>query len=317
MLLSDTRYREVMQEYERRHRLAQMDAMQRRQEVEAALPEFRGLSEAISQLALSSAREYIAGDDHALDTVKDRLAELNASRTKLLLSHGYPENYLKPRYRCKDCEDTGYIGQKRCHCLEQRLREILFDQSNIRLILEKENFSAFRQDIYSPEVRSEMKTVFDAARAFVENFRKADGKNLLFLGRVGSGKTFMTNCISKELLDRGFSCLYFTSVSFFNMMADATFSYGEENLSREQVRDLFDCDLLVLDDLGTETPNSFVRSRLFMIISERARLRKSMIISSNLSLGEIQSTYNERNLSRILSSYDIYNFNSEDLRLRK
>ncbi|MCR4907192.1 MAG: ATP-binding protein [Lachnospiraceae bacterium] len=317
MLLPDNRYREILHDYEIRHRSAQMDAMKRRHEVEAAFPEFRALSEEISRLALASAKEYIQGNDRALDGIREKIAGLSTSREKLLRAHGYPVNYLKPFYRCSDCEDTGFIGKKRCHCLEQRLSDILYDQSNIRPVLEKENFSSFRLDIYSPEVRSEMKTVYEAAKDFVARFGKTGSGNLLFLGRVGSGKTFMTNCIAGALIDRGFSCLYFTSVAFFNLLSDAAFGNSSENSDRERCRDIFDCDLLVLDDLGTENPNSFVRSRLFMTLSERARLQKSIIISSNLTLGEIQSNYNERNLSRILSNYDIYNFNSDDLRLRK
>ncbi len=317
MLLPDNRYREILHEYEQRHRHAQMEAMRRRHEVESALPEFRALSEEISRLALSSAKEYIGGNDRALDGIKEKIASLSSSRKKLLKAGGYPADYLDPVYLCPDCEDTGFKGKERCHCLNQRLSDLLYDQSNIRPVLEKENFASFRLDIYSPEVRSEMKTVYEASKAFVERFDKTGSGNLLFLGRVGSGKTFMTNCIAGALLDRGFSCLYFTSVSFFNMLSDATFGNTPENNDRDRCRDILDCDLLVLDDLGTESPNSFVRSRLFMIISERARLQKSIIISSNLTIGEIQSNYNERNFSRILSGYDIYNFNSDDLRLRK
>ena len=127
----------------------------------------------------------------------------------------------------------------------------------------------------------------------------------------------MTNCIVKELLDRGYFCLYFSAFNLFDTLSDYIFGEKSKDEKAELQQDLYSCDLLVIDDLGTEVTNTFVRSQFFAILNERATRQKPTIISSNLSLEKIQADYSERSFSRLLSSSDLYRFNSADIRLRK
>ncbi len=316
MALSNSVYDEIMHEYELIRYNNDMVRRDRTVEVEEKIPEFREISDKIITLAFSSAKDFIRGNDTSLNGVGGKISELSKKKRKLLSENGFPEDYLSPIYKCPDCHDTGYVDNKRCHCLNSRLAYSRYNQAGIQQVLTKENFSSFDFNCYSPEVVGEMHKVYDDARKYVENFHKSF-KNLLFLGSVGSGKTYMTNCIVKALLDRGCFCLYFSAFSLFDTLSDYIFGNKSKDEKTELQQDLYSCDLLVIDDLGTEVTNSFVRSQFFAILNERAIRQKPTIISSNLSLEKIQTDYSERSFSRLLSSSDLYRFNSADIRLRK
>lgn len=316
MALPNSVYDDIMHEYEVIRFNNDMLHRDRTIEVEEKIPEFREISDKIITLAFTSAKNYIRGNDSSLNGIGGKISELSRQKRRLLSENGFPEDYLSPIYKCNDCHDTGYVDNKRCHCLKSRLAYSKYDQSGIQQALKRENFSFFDFDSYSPEVVDEMHTVYDGAQQYIKNFDKVY-KNLLFLGSVGSGKTFMTNCIVKALLDKGYFCLYFSAFSLFDTLSDHIFGEKSRDEKTELQRDLYNCDLLVIDDLGTEVTNTFVRSQFFDILNARAIRQKPTIISSNLSLEKIQADYSERSFSRLLSSSDLYRFNSADIRLRK
>ena len=146
-----------------------------------------------------------------------------------------------------------------------------------------------------------------------------DFQNLLLLGKVGAGKTFLSNCIAKELMDTGHSVVYLTAFQLFQLLSKAVFGKGHdrEGTSPETYPYIFDCDLLIIDDLGTELPNSFTVSQFFLCINERILRRKSTLISSNLDIGALEDTYSDRILSRIISCYTILQFPETDIRVKK
>ena len=316
MALSNTIYDNIMHEYELIRYNNDMIHRDRTMEVEEKIPEFREISDKIITLAFTSAKDYIRGNDNSLNGVGGKISELSRKKRRLLSENGFPEDYLSPIYKCPDCMDTGYVDNERCHCLKSRLAYSRYNQSGIQKILTKENFDAFDFGSYSSEVETEMHKVYDDMQRYIENFGNGF-RNLLFLGSVGSGKTFMTNCIVKELLDRGYFCLYFSAFNLFDTLSDYIFGEKSKDEKAELQQDLYSCDLLVIDDLGTEVTNTFVRSQFFAILNERATRQKPTIISSNLSLEKIQADYSERSFSRLLSSSDLYRFNSADIRLRK
>ncbi|MCR5627926.1 MAG: ATP-binding protein [Lachnospiraceae bacterium] len=316
MNLSTSLYNDIMHEYQvtRFHNENTHEARVR--EVEQKISGFSALSDEIRDLALSSAKNFIAGDENALKDVSRKIEDLSAKKKALLKQNGFPEDYLSPIYNCPLCKDTGYIGNERCACLKKRIAHVKYDQSNITEILKDENFEKFNIDIYSPDVVPDMQKVYNGAAEYVKNFSEDSG-SLLFLGPVGSGKTFMTNCIVKGLLDKGVNCLYFSSFNLFRLLSDATFGKTNAIDSAQLHEDLYTCDVLIIDDLGTELPNSLVRSQFFTILNERMIRKHPVIISSNLSLEKIKSSYSERSFSRLLSTSDLYMFKSADIRLRK
>ncbi len=161
-----------------------------------------------------------------------------------------------------------------------------------------------------------MKEIIDICLSFVKSFDKSYD-NLLFYGNPGSGKTFLTNCITKELLDTGHSVIYFTSTELFDTLATYIFRNNDASEDILQIHeDIFSCDLLVIDDLGTEMTNDFVISQLFLIINERNVRKKSTIISTNLSIGSLSQDYEDRIISRIIGNYRLLNPQIGDLRFR-
>ena len=207
---------------------------------------------------------------------------------------------------------------------KQAIINTVYAQSNIRQILRIENFDNFRYDFYSKEEKnpltglSSYETAQKAVREchyFIDDFDHKP-KNLLFYGKTGVGKTFLTNCVAKELLDHGYSVIYFTAFQLFDILSKGVFEKDSDAIATHQ--NIFDCDLLVIDDLGTELINSFTSSQLFLCVNERLIRQKSTIISTNLSVERIKESYSERTFSRILDSYTFINlFTEEDIRKQK
>lgn len=234
---------------------------------------------------------------------------------------GYPADYFQPPYTCPDCQDTGYIGQKRCHCLKQAAIDLVYTQSNLQGILEKENFDTFPTTIMPmtfttthscpPWKRQKRRS---SMHRFVDTFDDTF-ENLLLFGDTGVGKTFLSNCVAKELLDTGHSVIYFSAHHLFELLAQKTFT--REPQAAESYRNIFDCDLLIIDDLGTELTNTFTTSQFFVCLNERIRKQKSTLISTNLELFDIASIYSERIFSRISNSFIILHLFGNDIRLCK
>ena len=194
--------------------------------------------------------------------------------------------------------------------------------TSLRQVLERENFSHFREDYYPEDMidpgtglssRRLAQTALAEAHRFIEDFSQTH-PNLFLYGSTGTGKTFLTNCIAKELLERSFSVLYFSSGQLFDRFSRHSFSSEKED---DDFRyHVFDCDLLIIDDLGTEMVNAFVSSQLVLLINERLMRRKSTVISTNLTPENFLNPYSERIFSRISSSYQILKLFGDDIRLR-
>ena len=151
---------------------------------------------------------------------------------------------------------------------------------------------------------------------FIENF-KQDYHNLLFYGTVGTGKSFLSGCIANELIQGGYSVIYFSALNFFERLAFYSFDAKEKAALHQFYEDIYGCDLLVIDDLGTETANAFVNSQLFACLNERQLRRKAMIISTNLNLGELQERYSDRIFSRLTSHFTFCKLTGADIRISR
>lgn len=239
------------------------------------------------------------------------------------MANGYPANYLTPVYTCADCQDTGMIGEERCHCFKQAVVDLLYAQSNIASIIKEENFDTFSFDYYNNTVvdpktkltpRQNIERIYDTCQSFVRNFDK-EFNNLLFYGNSGLGKTFLSHCIAKELLGTAHTVLYLTAYELFDILGKAM--YDEDEGFPASAEHILDCDLLIIDDLGTELATAFTMSRLNLCINERFINRRATIISTNFGVQELADHYGERNFSRIFSSYTPLRFFGEDIRLKK
>ena len=278
MSLSNNDYQDIMRQYEARRLSNYRLHEQRKKDIYTTIPEIKDLDRQITSNSISLGKQLIVSDDPALrENYRKKNHVLIEKKQALLHEAGYSSDYLEPIYHCKKCKDTGYIGQEPCSCFHQAMIDHLYSGSNMAKILARENFQ----------------------------------------GSTGVGKTFLSHCIAKEIMNRGFTCVYMTAFQLFDTLAKHTFG-REKNAQQETSANLiFQCDLLIIDDLGTEMINKFVISQLFQCLNERLIQEKSTIISTNLSLQEFRNTYSERIFSRIIENYSWQKIYGDDIRFKK
>ena len=321
MALNKSQYESIIKEYEltqdkNRHLLEQ-----RRAAIYEQLPEYRKLEESTGSVSVSLVGAVIDGQKDALKQLHDSLHDITLRKQKLLTDAGYPADYLEPVYDCPDCKDTGFLVtenglKEKCHCFRSREISLLYDQSNIREMISSDNFGTLSYSYYEGQDLSRFERAVKICREFVETF-KEDYHNLFFYGTVGTGKSFLSGCVANELLKQGCSVIYFSSSELFETLARYSFDKNSKELLYDFYHDLYHCDLIIIDDLGTELTNSFVASQLFSCLNERHLRRKATIISTNLSLEELRDRYSDRVFSRITSNFDLCKLSGPDIRMYK
>ena len=320
MPLTNTQYDEIMRTYEKRQLDRQQLIDERKKELARLDPEFTKIDSRIARSSVATAKQLLSGDTSAQEHLHKKIQHLRQQRTDLLNEYGYPENYLQPAYTCPDCQG--------CHCLKQASIDLVYTQSNLRNILQTENFSNFSFDYYSDSKDmidpATQYTPLEAAqnavaqcRNFIRSFEKPDDfQNLLIFGDTGIGKTFLSNCVAKELLDTGHSVIYFSAHQLFELLTDQQFGRTSQ-FSAADYRNIFDCDLLIIDDLGTEAINTMTTSQFFVCLNERILNHKSTLISTNLELTELATYYSERIFSRIFNNFTVLHLFGNDIRIQK
>ncbi len=325
MALSNSQYDAIMREYGRQQIENHHKLEERRKEIYARLPVVRQLEAEIAERSVACAKKLLEGDKSVLDRLKEDLKDLREQKALIIRAAGYPDDYLELHYRCPDCRDTGLIDGRKCHCFLQAQMKLLHAQSNLEDVLERENFKALSYEYYDDtEILSQlgitnaayMRRVVAGCREFVRDFDKKHD-NLLFTGSTGVGKTFLTNCIARELMDDFHSVIYLTASDLFDVFSRNKFDYDNAEDMKDMYRFILDCDLLIIDDLGTELNNSFTSSQLFYCINERMNMSRSTIISTNLTLARLRDSYTDRVTSRIMSGYRIIPLYGGDIRLLK
>ena len=325
MALSNSQYDAIMREYGRQQIENHHKLEERRKEIYARLPVVRQLEAEIAERSVACAKKLLEGDKGVLDRLKEDLRDLREQKALIIRAAGYPDDYLELHYRCPDCRDTGLVDGRKCHCFLQAQMKLLHAQSNLEDVLERENFKALSYEYYDdteilPQLgitnAAYMRRVVAGCKEFVRVFDKKHD-NLLFTGSTGVGKTFLTNCIARELMDDFHSVIYLTASDLFDVFSRNKFDYDNAEDMKDMYRFILDCDLLIIDDLGTELNNSFTSSQLFYCINERMNMSRSTIISTNLTLARLRDSYTDRVTSRIMSGYRIIPLYGGDIRLLK
>lgn len=317
MPLMNSQYEAILRTYASRQAKNRRELEERLARIQKQIPGLASLEAYLVSLQAEKVRSAIADNRERKCSLEQEISLLQNEKKRLLEAEGYTLKDLEPSFTCPDCQDTGFIGTEKCHCFLQAEIDLLYHQSHLKEILKQENFRTFSYSWYEGADRETMKRHVMDARFFIEAF-DTSFQNLLLLGEVGTGKTFLSNCIAKELMDTGHSVVYLTAFQLFQLLSRAVFGdhHGQE-AGQQAYPYLFDCDLLIIDDLGTELPNSFTISQFFLCINERILRRKSTLISSNLDMEALKNTYSERTLSRIISSYTIRQLPGSDIRIRK
>lgn len=324
MGLETSQYDALMREYDKTRLAHKRQLDERILEIYNKIPRIKEINDSISSISVQGAKRMLLENTGSAEDIKRQIEALSNEKASILRENGYPDDYLSMRYTCKDCKDTGYVGQHKCHCLTNSIIEILYQQSNIKDVLQRENFNSFSFEHYDNNSKDpvtglspleNMHEVVRTCRDYIDTFGN-EYKSLYLYGATGVGKTFLTNCIAKELIDKSFSVIYVSSIRLFEILANSTFKKNYNEDTSDIASNLLECDLLIIDDLGTELVNSFTASSLFNCINERHLRRKSVIISTNLSLAELRANYSERVFSRITSNYTMLKIYGDDLRMK-
>lgn len=322
MALNNSQYNAIMRVYGQRqlegyHRQAEAIA-----DAYARIPALKALDGSISAESVAATQRMLAGDKEASAKLKQRIAEIREEKEVLLVSAGLPADYLDLHYTCPDCKDTGFVDGKKCHCFRAMQMRLLYAQSNVDEIVKRENFAAFDLNRFDakrpiPEAngmtnRQYMAKLRSDLVRWAQRFDEHHG-NIIFMGSPGVGKTFLTNCLAKALIDSYHSVVYLTSTDLFESFSRS--NYQDDAEQRDMSEAVMNCDLLIIDDLGTELVNSFTTSKLFYVINQRQVLRRSVIISTNLTFKGLRDNYSDRIVSRIMSDYEIIPLYGRDQRL--
>ena len=329
MGLTREQYDRMMQVFQDR-RMASLHAQEaRRSEAFSAVPELQDVEAELGRQAVALAKAQLLRDKHGAAELKAARQKLLVRKQRLLSAAGYAPSYLDLKPFCSRCRDTGYVDGEPCSCFKKLESQLIYADSGLPAILSRENFARFDLSVfdnvrvleeltprYRITQRMYMQTqVLPLAQRFAAEFSKKPGQNLLLTGPTGVGKTFLTNCIAKAVIDDCHTVLYRTAGELFDALSKESFGREQEGQQGPGMQAMLSCELLVIDDLGTELGSNFTNSRLFMIISHRLLQRLSTIISSNLSLNQLSRVYGDRVVSRLMEGYLKIPFYGGDLRL--
>ncbi len=322
--------RNILEEYSEKRFISEKKAEEKKREIYSKNTDLENIEKQINLKSIHKINMLLQNNTEQIAQIDLEINNLKKEKEKIMKSLNISSKSFLPHYECNICNDTGYIknGNKTimCNCLKQKIFNIEYNKSNIGNI-EKENFNTFNELLYSNEVdeklnispRENIKIIKKISENFIKNFDNPNEKNLLFTGNIGLGKTFLCNCIAFEILKKGKTVLYQTAP----VMIDSIINYrfGKQDSSINIVDNLINVDLLIIDDLGTESLNSMKLTELFTIINSRLLNQNNKItktiISTNLSLENIFSVYNERIGSRIIGYYNICKFIGDDIRLKQ
>ena len=312
-------YKKVAAQYEHKHHRAQQAAEARCRELHEKLPQIAEIDRALSATGLRILKEAVEGKNRAdLDERIAKLEEGNAllleARREILRANGSPEDYSAVKYECDECQDVGFVNRKMCRCMRRALNLAGYESSGVAKLIAKQNFDTFDLKYYDGADKANMARILTRVKSYATEF---DGTmhNLLFVGTTGLGKTHLSSAIAKEVVDRGFDVVYESAQKVFSDFEAEKF--GRTAAGEDRTGRYLDCDLLILDDLGTEMQSTFTVSCLYNLINTRLISEKSTIISTNVRKEELLEKYTDRITSRLLGEFEVCIFSGRDIRSQK
>ncbi len=330
----------IKMEYEKKQKQANDKLIERKKTAFALIPELKEVENKIQALGLTYSKLILSGkkpDDGETLSILNEIEHLRNIKKNLLTNNNLPKDYLELKYECEKCKDTGFVDNNgiltKCHCYRQKVINYLYNQSNLSLT-KFENFDTFEEKYYSDVIdekkygirispRENILKIRERCLSFINNFESPNEKNLFFSGPPGVGKTFMASCIVKELLNMGKTVLYQTAPVMFNTINNYKyrFSNTEGYPADDAYKNIFEVELLIIDDLGIEPTTPSRYAELLTILNTRqtnnfTRPCKT-IISTNIGPKQLYEYYTERVVSRIIGYFDRLIFAGEDIRAIK
>ena len=320
MAYNSEAFKKIMDDYNAK-RTSAIDAAEKRlHEISEKCPEVKmidtvlaGTGMAIME-AISQGRE---GLEERLERVRKRNEELQQHRADCLALLGYDPNYTQPKFECAKCKDTGYDGARLCECFKRELTLETCRRSGLGRLVDMQTFESFSLEYYEydRDVYENMSLAYEVCKNYAEEF-SSESENLMLIGNTGLGKTHLSTAIAGKVIARGFDVCYDTATNVFSAFENEKFGKQNSKFSTPTER-YFDCDLLIIDDLGTEPVTQFTISFLYNLINTRSMNRKPILLNTNLSLADMQKKYGDRIASRLFGESIILKFMGKDIRLQK
>lgn len=321
--MSNRYHSKVMSELERIRKEEENALRNRKDEVYKKIPRIFLIDQELSKLSLKLALNSIkSNNEEVLKNLKTEITSLRDEKYSLFKENGYPLDYFELKYHCEKCNDTGFIKGKKCTCYKNLMVNEFFSDSEFNSQLKDFNFSNYDITLFDDKkvyngvnmtLREMMNSYLNYLNKYINKFEEF-GDNLLIYGETGTGKTFLSTSVAKELLERGYFVVYRTIETLISDLRKIKFQ-EEGFIELEDM--LYNCDLLIIDDLGTEYINDFSRTELFSFINKKLLMKKKMIISTNFTLNELKEMYSERLFSRLAGDFRLMPFLGDDLRLKK
>ena len=313
-------YRKAQRILEQRRDSAFSEAELRSEEIKSEIPEIEEIQKQLSKIGLETSQLffYKGNTDEKIAELRDKSKKLVSKRGEILKKHGYSEDAMQAQYICSVCEDRGFIGGRMCNCHRQLLKDLMKDEIRKLAPIDECTFDNFSLEYYSPEAldnsivpRERASKILESARRYAQNF-SPNAKNLLLLGKTGLGKTHLSLAIANVVINKGYYVCYGTSQNICDDLQSEQFGRGDEAYYSKQ--HVLGCDLLILDDLGTEIDSQYSIATLYNIINSRILSKKPTIISTNCELSELLRKYDQRITSRITGEYTKMTIFGNDIR---
>ena len=319
--------KDINYSYQQKKTKALFDLEKRKKEIYSQIPRLKEIEDEITNYAMQSIHSILLCEKEEqysyLKNLEDKIDLLNTEKVQLLKQNDLSINDLEPKFECDKCKDTGLYDGHHCSCYEQELLNYAYNNSNLQNFA-NHTFANFNIDLFEEDIfpntnvspKQNMEFILNTAKDFVKNFDNPNQKNLFFCGNTGLGKTYLSSCIANELLSQGKTVLYQTAPTLLDMIVD--YKLKKDGKVSSFYQEVFDVDLLIIDDLGVEYLNNLNSVELFNIINNRLISNKNTktIISTNLDLPRFRDRYDDRIVSRIIGNYTICRFLGNDVRIK-
>lgn len=307
---------------------AEAAAQRHTNEIYDRLPIVEDINRRLTSCSIAAAKAVFSGNDakEELEKLAKISLALQKNQAEILEENGYPEDYMEPKYTCLVCKDTAYVEKEGktvyCSCFLDLLKKCACEEINKLSPLSLSTFESFNLEYYPYDSNkdgvspySRMSKIFNYCRNFARTFDGA-GRSLLMRGTTGLGKTHLSLAIANEVLQKGYYAVYVSAPSILSKLENAHFNY--DNAEEERLmQTLCDCDLLIIDDLGTEFATQYTKAAIYNIFNNRLLKNKPVIINTNMTIRELEDTYSQRFVSRLMSECDKLDFIGKDIRAMK
>ncbi|MBQ3527260.1 MAG: ATP-binding protein [Clostridia bacterium] len=309
-------YKEVHDLYRNKRERAEREAEERRRAVHEAIPQVFDIDTRLARTGSEILSAIMQGGDYEskIEGIRKTNTLLREKRSELLLKGGYPADYTDIVYECEKCADSGYVGLDMCNCMKAAIAEARLSDSELGRLCDLQSFENFDLSYYAQgSERLSIEHIVRSLRSFAEGFDSTTSDSWLLFGDTGLGKTHLSTAVGVTVIRRGYDVLYKTVQAVIDDFEEVQF----KGASQQSIKRYYDCDLLIIDDLGAELTNQFTTSCIYNIMNVRMNKRKPTIISTNLTQKELRDRYADRITSRLFGEFKPLQFKGTDVRRQR